>query len=215
MRFPPAKWVVVILLLAPTAWPGNRQAPADANQEWTKAHFPDAFEDFFPTRQAEGDFIAVRAHQEGSHETPEFSFLIENTQDPKTIRAALYQAQGLSLYRQLGDLHRRDPSKSYADLKPELKIETWKFPAAECPAVKAQYDAFENIQFVRPRDEDSPGENPIVYEINETVAGGSSEVIEFMPNRALPRWAEATRQALLACRPSTQGGHSGNEQKAR
>jgi hypothetical protein len=200
------------LALAPR--PGNRQVSADANQDWTKSHFPSAFEDFFPNRQAEGDFLAVRAHQNGSHEAPEFSFIIENTQDRKTIRATLHQAQGTSLYRQLAALHSKDPSKSYEDLKPELRVETWQFPAAECPAVKAQYDAFENIQFVRPHDEDAPGENPIVYEINETVAGGSSEVIEFMPNRALPRWAEATRKALLACRASPEGSNAGNDQKA-
>ncbi len=217
MKSSAAAWLAMGLALAPAAGPGNRQVSADANQDWTNSHFRSAFEDFFPNRQAEGDFIAVRAHQNSSHEAPEFSFIIENTQDRKTIRATLHQAQGASLYRQLAALHGRDPSKSYEDLKPELKVETWNFPAAECPAVGAQYDAFENIQFVRPRphDKDRPGENPIVYEINETVAGGSSQLIEFMPNRALPRWAEATRKALLACRASTEGSNSENDQKVR
>jgi len=179
--------------------PGKQQAPTAASQDWTKRHFLAAFEDFFPIRQAQGDFIAVRAHQNGSNQAPEFSFIIENTQDPKAIRATLHQAHGTSLFQQLAALHANDPSKAYADLKPELKIQTWNFDARQCPAVEGQYKAFENIQFVRPRDADDPGENPIVYEINETVAGGSSQVIEFLPHRAIPRWAEATRKALLSC----------------
>jgi len=177
---------------------GKPQAPTAASPDWTKGYFLAAFEDFFPIRQAQGDFIAVRAHQ-SSNQAPEFSFIIENTQDPQAIRATLHQAHGMSLFQQIAALHANDPSKAYADLKPELNVQTWNFDASECPAVEAQYKAFENIQFVRPRDEDDPGENPIVYEINETVAGGSSQVIEFMPNRAIPRWAEAPRKALFSC----------------
>jgi hypothetical protein len=181
-------------------WPaGKQQAQTPASQDWTKRHFLAAFEDFFPIRQAQGDFIAVRAYQNGSNEAPEFSFIIENTQDPKAIRTTLHQALGTSLFQQLAALHANDPSKAYADWKPELQVQAWNFDATECSSVEAQYQAFENIQFVRPRDEDDPGENPIVYEINETVAGGSSQVIEFMPHRAIPRWAEASRKALLSC----------------
>lgn len=180
-------------------------------RDWTKTHFSAAFDDFFPLRQAQGDFIAIRAHQNDSNEAPEFSFIIENTQDPKAISATLREAQGTSLYQQLAALHAKDPSKSYEDLKPELKVQTWNFTPGHCPAVKEQYDAFENIQFIRPRDEDEPGENPIVYEINETVAGGSSQVIEFMPNRAIPLWAEGTRKALLACAVPLRDGGSGSK----
>jgi hypothetical protein len=186
----------------------------DAAREWTDRHFLVAFEDFFPSRHAEGDFIAVRARQNGSNEAPEFSFILENTQDLHAIRGTLREAQGESLYRQLAALHAKDPARSYEELKPELKVQTWTFTAAQCPAVQAQYNAFENIQFVRPRDEDKVEENPIVYEINETVAGGSSQVIEFLPTRAIPRWAVATQAALRACAglPPTSGS-AGNTKK--
>ena len=184
----------------------------DAAREWTNKTFLTAFEDFFPTRHAEGDFIAIRARQSGSNEAPEFSFVIENTQDLHAIRATLRETQGASLYRQLAALHAKDPARSYDDMRSELKVQSWTFAAAQCPAVQAQYKAFENIQFVRPRDEDEPDENPIVYEINETVAGGSSQAIEFMPNRAIPRWAVATHAALRACAEQGFGiGSGGNK----
>ena len=186
---------------------------SDAAREWTDKHFLAAFEDFFPTRHAEGDFIAVRARQNGSNEAPEFSFILEDTQDSHAIRGTLREAQGTSLYQQLAALHAKDPARSYEDMKPELKVQTWTFTAAQCPAVKAQYDAFENIQFVRPRDEDEVEKNPIVYEINETVAGGSSQVIEFIPTRAIPRWAVATRQALRACVAPGPSGAGGSDKK--
>ena len=175
MKFALAKLVVFCLGLALVRSYAFPQI--DPAREWTDKHFLVAFEDFFPTRHAEGDFIAVRARQNGSNEAPEFSFILENTQDPHAIRATLREAEGASLYQQLAALHAKDPSRSYEDMKLELKVQTWSFTAAQCPAVKTQYDAFENIQFVRPRDEDEPDENPIVYEINETVAGGSSQVI--------------------------------------
>jgi hypothetical protein len=213
MKFWAARFAAMSVGAALVCSAGKPQAQRETSQDWTKTHFQVAFEDFFPSRHAEGDFIAVRAHQNDSNESPEFSFIIENTQDPKLISAALHQAQGSSLYQQLAALHAKNPSKSYADLKPHLKVQTWAFTVAQCPAVKDQYDAFEKIPFVRPRDEDEPGENPIVYEINETVAGGSSQVIEFMPNRAIPRWAEATRKELLACARRGQGGQSENDKK--
>jgi hypothetical protein len=185
------------LALALASVPGGAQNQSD--REWTDKHFLSAFEDFFPIRSAQGDFIAVRAHQSGSQEAPEFSLVIENTQDPQAIRGTIRQAEGASLYQQLAALHRRDPSKSYAQLKPELRVRTWNLSVAECPALRAQFTAFENIQFVRPRDDDEVERNPILYEINETVAGGSSQAIEFIATRALPRWANQTRKALLAC----------------
>ena len=103
------------------------------------------------------------------------------------------------------------PSKSYADLKPQLKVQTWNLTAAGCPALFAQFTAFQNIQFVRPRDDDEVGENPILYEINETVGGGSSQVIEFIASRAIPRWANRTRKALLACAPNGDGTKTGKK----
>jgi len=191
--------------------PGFPQS--DPAREWTNKHFLAAFEDFFPTRTGEGDFIAVRAHQSGRNQALEFSFILENTQDPHAIRATLREAQGISLYQQLAAMHAKDPEKSFAGLKPDLKVQTWTFTAAQCPAVQAQYNAFENIQFVRPRDEDEVDENPIVYEINETVAGGSSQVIEFIPTRAIPRWAVATHAALRACAEPDQGRDSSASDK--
>jgi hypothetical protein len=169
------------------------------DRDWIDRRFLNAFEDFFPIRSGQGDFIAVRAHQNGTNQALEFSFIIENTQDPHAIDSTLRQAQGASLYQQLEALHWRDPSKSYADLKPELRVETWNLTVANCPAILSQFTAFENIQFVRPRDDDEVGANPILYEINETVGGSSSQVIEFVAARAIPRWANQTRKALLAC----------------
>lgn len=206
MRFSVAKIAALCLGLALVCPSGFPQS--DAGRDWTDNHFLAAFEDFFSTRHAEGDFIAVRAHQNGSNQAPEFSFILENTQDPHAIRATLREAQGTSLYQQLAAMHAKDPARSYADMKPDLKVQTWNFTAAQCPAVLAQFNAFENIQFVRPRDEDEVEEDPIIYEINETVAGGSSQVIEFIPTRAIPRWANTTRQALRACAAPGQGSSS-------
>ena len=197
MSFCVEKIAALFLGLTLVCSPGFPQS--DPDREWTDNHVLTAFEDFFPVRYAEGDFIAVRSHQSGSNEAPEFSFVLENTQDPRAIRATLHVAQGASLYRQLAALHAKDPAKAYADLKPELKVQSWTLSIAQCPAVLGQFSAFQHIQFIRPRDDDEVGENPVVYEISETVAGGSSQVIEYIPSRAIPRWAVETHKALLAC----------------
>jgi hypothetical protein len=200
--------LMLAFLICSPAWP-----QADPGREWTDKHFLTAFEDFFPIRHAEGDFIAVRSHQNGSNEAPEFSFVIENTQNAHAIRATLREAQGASLYQQIAALHAKDPAKAYEDFKPDLKVQTWNLTVAQCPAVLAQFNAFQNIQFVRPRDDDDVAENPIMYEINETVAGGSSQVIEFIPSRAIPRWANETRKALRACAVPEPGSSSQSDKK--
>ena len=158
-----------------------------------------ALDQFFPVEHAEGDFIAVRSHQEGLNGVPEYSFVLEDTQDAHALHATVHEAQGASLFDQLLALHAKDPAKSYADLKPELKVQEWKLSVAECPALTTQLTAYENIQFVRPRDNDEVGEHPILYEFHESVAGSDSEAVEYVESRAFPKWANATRKAIDAC----------------
>ena len=172
---------------------------SDAGRAWVQKVFLLALDQLFPVEHAEGDFIAVRSHREGTNDVPEYSFVLEDTQDPHALQATIREAQGASLYDQLLALHAKDPSKSYDDLKPELKVQQWKLSVAECPALSAQLKAYENIQFVRPRDDDEVAEHPILYEFHESVAGSDSEAVEYIESRAFPRWAVATRKAIEAC----------------
>jgi hypothetical protein len=190
---------VAIALLGLPGWPRNRANQEKANQDWAQSHFSAAFDQLFSIKGAEGDFIAVRAHRDHSNDLPEFSFVLQNTQDPKAISAVVREAQGTSLFEQLAALHAKGPSQSLEALKPDLKIGVWKLSAAQCPAISAQYTAFENIQFVRPRDDDPVEENPTLYEVNESVGGGESQVVEYVETRALPRWASQTHKLLDAC----------------
>jgi hypothetical protein len=176
--------------------------PGDA---WTAKHFPIAFEEFFPIQNAEGDFIAVRVHRSNLNDLREYSIILEESRESHVPRAVVREAQGSSLYQQLAALHSAQPSAPYGQLKREVKVGVWTLTADRCPAVASQLKAFQDIQFVRPRDEDEPAENPVLYEFNETLAGGGS-VLEYMENRALPRWARATHQALDACIASGSAG---------
>jgi hypothetical protein len=184
---------LAMVLFCRTAWPRN-----SAGGDWTARHFPAAFEELFPIRLAQGEFIAVRVHRSKLNDLREYSVVFEDAQDSKALRAVVREAQGSSLYRQLAALHAAQPSASYDELKPNIKVGVWRLSADRCPAVSTQFKAFENIEFVRPHDDDEPEENPILYEFNETFAGGGS-VLEYMENRALPRWARATHRALDAC----------------
>jgi hypothetical protein len=121
------------------------------------------------------------------------------------IHATLRESQGSSLYEQLAALHAKDPSKSYEELKPGLKVQTWNLAADQCPAITAQLKAFNNIQFVRPRDDDPIAEHPILYQFHESVDGGDSEVTEFVETRAFPKWANETHRALEACAAPAPG----------
>jgi hypothetical protein len=209
------KLAVMCLALAIVCPLGHSQE--QTSDDWVAKHFVSALEEFFPIRNAPGDFIAVRTHQSGTNDALEFSFVLQNTQDPHAVSAVVHEAQGASLYHQIAALHAKDPAESFDTMKPQLKIHTWNLTAAQCPAVLAQFNAFQHIQFVRPRDADEPEENPIVYEINETVDGGSSQVIEAIPTRAIPRWADETRKALLACigAPSNRPGDAPQSEQPR
>jgi len=197
MRIPIVKSAAVAIAFALIGLSARPQA--DPNREWTDKHFAAAFDELFPIAHGEGDFVAVRAHQDGENNALEFSLMLENTQDARTIRASLREAQGQPIYQQLLALHAKDSAKSYQDLKPDLKIRTWNFSLEQCPAIAAQFKAFNNIVFVRPRDEDEPPEHPILYQFHESVGGSDSEVVEFMESRGFPRWANDTHKALDSC----------------
>lgn len=178
-------------------------AASDADRAWVQKVFPVALDQFFPIEHAEGDFLAVRSHQEGLNGVPEYSFVLEDTQDAHGLQATVHEAQGASLFDQLLALHAKDPSKSYADLKLELKVQESNLSVAECPALATQLTAYENIQFVRPRDDDEVAVHPTLYEFHESVAGSDSEAVEYVESRAFPKWANATRKALDACIAAT------------
>lgn len=191
--------VALALVARPALAQDNSAASSDANRAWVQRIFPLALDQFFPVEHAEGDFIAVRSHQEGLNGVPEYSFVLEDAQDAHALHATVHEAQGASLFDQLLALHAKDPSKSYADLKPELKVQEWKLSVAECPALATQLTAHGNIQFVRPRDDDEIAEHPILYEFHESVGGSDSEAVEYVESRAFPKWANATRKAVDAC----------------
>jgi hypothetical protein len=173
----------------------SQNSPAD---DWTAKHFPTAFEDFFPIQSGEGDFIAVRVHRGNLNDLREYSIIFDNAQDPQRLRAEFREALGSSLFQQLAALHAAHPSGSYEQLKPSIKVGDWILTNGRCPAVAVQFKAFQEVQFVRPRDEDEPEDNPVLYEFNESLAGGGS-VLEYMENRPLPLWTRATHDALDAC----------------
>jgi hypothetical protein len=185
-------------------WPARPQAQDDPG--WTDKHFMVAFDEFFPIEHAEGDFIAVRAHRDGVNDVPEFSVVLENTQTPHAIRGILREAQGAPLYQQLLALRAKDPARPYDQLKQDLKIQEWSFSAQRCPAVAAQFQAFSNIQFIRPKDDDAEQEHPIVYQFHESVGGGDSEVLESLESRSFPKWANETHKALDSCAASGPQG---------
>ena len=174
-----------------------------AENTWVDKVFIAAFDEFFPIAHGEGDFIAARAHRSGLNDLPEFSVVIEHTEDPRAIRGILRQAEGSSLYRQLAALHAQDPDKTYDQLKRQLRVQDVRFTGAHCPPVAAQYKAFENITFVRPRGDDAEEEHPIMYQLHESVGGGDSEVMEYVESRAIPKWINATRRLFGACAGSS------------
>jgi len=197
---------VFAVLLAGVPILGFSASSQDSQGEngWVDKNFVAAFDESFPIGHGEGDFIAVRAHRSGVNDLPEFSVVIENTDKPKAMRGILREAQGAPLYQQLAALHAKDPAKTYDRLKADLKVRVWTFTAEQCPAVAAQYNAFENITFVRPRDDDAEGDHPIMYQFHESVGGGDSEVVEYVESRAFPKWANATHRALAACATAQQ-----------
>jgi hypothetical protein len=207
MRLGAAACAAVLAAGALIAQPAAAQdnSASDAGRAWVQKIFPLALDQLFPVEHAEGDFIAVRSHREGTNDVPEYSFVLEDTQDAHALQATIREAQGASLYDQLLALHAKDPSKSYDDLKPELKVQQWKLTVAECPALSAQLKAYENIQFVRPRDDDEVAEHPILYEFHESVGGTDSEAVEYVESRAFPQWANATRKAIDACIAAAPG----------
>ena len=194
-------------MLASVALLAISARPQETNREnaWVDRNFVAAFDEFFPISRGDGDFIAVRAHRGGVNDLREFSVAIENTDKPRAMRGTLREAEGAPLYQQLAALHAADPGKTYEQLKGELRVQVRQFTAEQCPAVGQQYKAFENITFVRPRDDDAEQEHPVTYQFHESVGGGDSEVMEYVESRAFPKWATAAHKAFEACAVSPTG----------
>lgn len=202
---------LALVVLFGRAMPAQDSSPSDADRAWVQKIFPVAFDQFFPVERAQGDFIAVRSHREFVNDVPEYSFVLEDTQDVRALHATIREAQGSSLYEQLLALHSKNPSESYEDVKPALKVREWKLSVADCPALATQLTAYQNVQFVRPRDDDDIAEHPILYEFHESVGGSDSEAVEFVESRAFPKWANATRKALDSCIASMPASAAKNQ----
>lgn len=202
---------LALVVLFGRAMPAQDSSPSDVDRAWVQKIFPVAFDQFFPVERAQGDFIAVRSHREFVNDVPEYSFVLEDTQDVRALHATIREAQGSSLYEQLLALHSKNPSESYEDVKPALKVREWKLSVADCPALATQLTAYQNVQFVRPRDDDDIAEHPILYEFHESVGGSDSEAVEFVESRAFPKWANATRKALDSCIASMPASAAKNQ----
>ena len=50
---------------------------------------------FFRYSMAQGDFIAVRAHRDGTNDLPEFSIVLEDTQSARAIHATCAKRKAL------------------------------------------------------------------------------------------------------------------------
>ena len=202
MRISAAGFAALLAGAALLGFPAHPQESKDENV-WVDKAFVMAFDEFFPISHAEGDFIAARAHRNAANDLPEFSVVIEHTEDPRAIHGIFREAEGSSLYQQLAALHAQDPDKTYDQLKRQLRVQESRFAGAHCPPVAAQYQAFENITFVRPRDDDAEEEHPIMYQLHESVGGGDSEVMEYVESRAIPKWINATRRVFGVCAASS------------
>ena len=202
MRLSAAGFAGLLAAAALLTFPAHPQEQNDT--AWVDKNYPAAFNDSFPIGNFQGDFIAVRAHRDrpATEQTVpyrEFSLAIEHTDDPKAMRGFLWEARGVPLYQQLTALHAKDPSATLDQLKKGVKLQAWVFTTERCLAVADQYKAFENITFVRPRDDDATDEHPVMYQFHESVGGGDSEVMEYVESRAFPKWANATHKAFAAC----------------
>ena len=117
------------ILCLGVALSSSATAQPQSDSDWMGKAFATAFDDFFPIQHGKGDFIAVRAHRDGTNDLPEFSIVLEDTLTARAMHAILREAQGSSVYQQLAAMHAKDPSKSYRELKPELKVQTWNLAA--------------------------------------------------------------------------------------
>lgn len=77
--------LTVLCLSVALSSPAAPQGQPDSG--WMGKTFAAAFADFFPIQHGEGDFIAVRAHRDGTNDLPEFSIVLEDTQNARAIHA--------------------------------------------------------------------------------------------------------------------------------
>ena len=195
--------VVAIIAAALIAVP-RLASQTDSDWQWMDEHFLRAFDDLFPIQQRVGIYVAYRSHRDLYADVPEYGFVLgrmprdnANGLQP-SLSADVRVADGSSLYDQLLTLHRKRPDEPFASTEGNLKIREWRLTETNCPAVKSEFELFQQLKFPPPKF-DEIVIHGWVHEIQARAGTGDMRIDLSEEHNPLVEWAVGARRAFDAC----------------
>ncbi len=190
------RMLVTIIMLFCMTQEVKTQKPGDV--EWINKYYKSTLSTLFPIERESGIHIGFRSHQDLYPEVLEYSFILGREYNEDGVRIIVRMADSMSIYYQLMQLHRQNPSTSIASLQPKLKIKEWRLTEKSCPAITSRFDDFYKIKFMIPNP-DLVTMHPLVCEFYVGGISGRMHLTSFDEFHPIVSWALGTRKEIEGC----------------
>lgn len=183
--------------------------PSQEEHEWVEKHYLRIFEENFSFKKEPKMLLlfGYRFYKDLYNEN-EHAFEITKSLWENELTARIKTVDGEPLYEQIMRLHRKNPQADIEVIKRDLKFKEATLSEKTCPAVKKQYDDFNNLSLpmlsARDRAEKKGGGvtltlHPPVHAFEASISGGTMKLVIDEWEHPFVVWAEKTRKAFEKC----------------
>jgi hypothetical protein len=154
--------------------------------------------------------VSFRVYGDAERDVLEYSCSMKWNWTTKEVEAVIRLADSTSLYYQVVDLHRKNPTWTIEQVKKHLKVKEWHLTNQSCPVLKERFLKFGRLCFpVETEDDQADREagreyvvlHAINFHFDMWMWGGNVklDIYDLTPQHPLQTWAKDTRRALDSC----------------
>jgi hypothetical protein len=190
--------ISVVLCVVPVDGSGFAQRN-EPDQEWVDVNYGTIVTALLPIKHINGEHIAYRFTHKFAGETLEYSFVINTTRDSANpLRATVRMADGVPIHKQMLTLRRQNPGAGLSQIQEKIKVKRWESGDAKCPAIRLQFEKFQELRFKAPRFSAVVLDGPD-YELIAQTGAGRMTLFPGESDDPAVVWASETRDALARC----------------
>jgi hypothetical protein len=206
------QWGVFLLLLLAS---GSAVSSSSATQtikdwEWTDKNWKIVVNELLPMKGKPGYYVTYRATQSlhGPDEKPEYYFRLGFDRSDQTpglndyVSAHVRTTDSVSIYAQIMDMHRKNPTRSWQNIRASITLKSLDFTEMECPAVRKEFRDFQDLRYGPPYTNPDQMEfmvDPAVFEFHVDATTGQADITLYEHTHPLVVWAMKTQRELEAC----------------
>jgi hypothetical protein len=172
--------------------------PKQSDWDWLTEHRTAVFDALMPN-STKAQVVTYRSYRDLYVDVPERYFSIQIPQG-QALEAVVVAPQGLSLQRQLLDLHMAEPAASFESLVTRVQVTRVALKASTCPAIQEQLDRLGRLRFTVP-DMDIIILHPDLHHVVVDAGGGTVDAVLQQDEHPLVKWCLETLAAIQRCPP--------------